>query len=60
MGRQKLFRKIYEGIQDDFKKIYFATIIDNNKNNEKRLVLKNRVILPDFFVEDVKKIIEFT
>jgi len=56
---QKLFKKIYENIQNDFKHIFFATIIDNNKNNEKRLVLKNRVVLPDFFIEDVKKIIEF-
>jgi len=56
---QKLFKNIYENIKNDFKDIYFATIIDNNKNNEKRLVLKNRVILPDFFIEDIKKIIEF-
>lgn len=56
---QQLFKKIYENIYKDFEYVYFATIRDNNKNNEKRLMLINRLILPDFYVEERGKIIEF-
>ena len=62
---QELFSVLYPIISKKYKGIYFATlnenkeIIDTGKNNEYRLSLNDRVILPDFFVEDIKKIIEF-
>lgn len=56
---QILFKQIYEKIKDEFKEIYFAECIDNGKNNEYRLNLKDRIILPDFFIKDIRKIIEF-
>ena len=60
---QKLFWSLYE-ILDNKNDVYFATLkynlIDNSgKNNEYRLKLSNIVILPDFFVKNDKKIIEF-
>jgi very-short-patch-repair endonuclease len=62
---QDLFLKIYDRIKGDFNEIYFATLNENNiidnsgKNYEFRLSLKNKVILPDFFIKDINKIIEF-
>jgi hypothetical protein len=62
---QDLFRSIYPEISKNYKEIYFATlnsskaIKDEGKNNEYRLILDNKVIFPDFFVKDAKKIIEF-
>ena len=56
---QKLFIQIYDKIKNNFKNIYFATKENNNKNNEFRLKLYDRLILPDFYIEDNKKIIEF-
>jgi len=56
---QELFIQIYEIIKEKFSNIYFATKEDNGKNNEIRLKLKKQIILPDFFVEENKKIIEF-
>lgn len=62
---QDLFREIYPDVSKKYNEIYFATlneskiIKDDGKNNEYRLALNNRVIFPDFFVKDAKKIIEF-
>jgi hypothetical protein len=62
---QKLFSSIYPIISDQYSEIYFATldvdkkISDTGKNNEYRLKLKSRIILPDFFIKDNGKIIEF-
>lgn len=62
---QDLFIKIYEYIKSDFNDIYFATlnenkeIDDSGKNYEFRLQLDDRVILPDFYIKDLGKIIEF-
>jgi len=56
---QILFKQLYNKIKNDFKEIYYAECIDNNKNNEYRLKLADRIILPDFFVKDNNKIIEF-
>jgi very-short-patch-repair endonuclease len=62
---QKLFVSLYNVISVKYKGIYFATlnenkeIVDNGKNHEYRLTLMDRVIMPDFYVEDTKKIIEF-
>jgi len=60
---QQLFWSIYEKINknDD---IFFATIkngtLDNSgKNNEYRLSLTNCVVIPDFFIKNQNKIIEF-
>jgi hypothetical protein len=62
---QKLFYHLHSILSDKFVDIYFATlnekkeIVDSGKNHEYRLVLEDRVIMPDFFVLDLKKIIEF-
>ena len=56
---QILFKQIFEQIKNDFNEIYFATKEDNGKNNEYRLDLFEKIILPDFFIKDIKKIIEF-
>ena len=56
---QILFKQIFAEIKNDFKHIYFATSIDNEKNNEFRLMLNERLVLPDFYISDNKKIIEF-
>jgi len=56
---QILFKSIYQIIQNDFNDIKFATIIDNDKNNEERLELNGHLILPDFLIKNNKKIIEF-
>lgn len=62
---QDLFQNLYDKIKEDFNEIYFATLNENkeidesNKNYEFRLSLNNKVILPDFFIKDINKIIEF-
>lgn len=56
---QELFHKIYKTVKRDFKKIYFATVKDNGKNNEFVLNIGKRSIKPDFFIMENKKIIEF-
>lgn len=58
---QKLFWLIYNNLKDK-NNIYFATLKngeldDSGRNNEYRLQLKTRIILPDFIIN--KKIIEF-
>jgi hypothetical protein len=62
---QELFTSLYPIVKNKFKNIYFATlnenkeIVDSGKNHEFRLRLNNRIILPDFYIEDNNKIIEF-
>lgn len=62
---QELFTSLYPIISKKYKEIYFATlnenkeIVDSGKNHEYRLSLKDRVILPDFFIKETGKIIEF-
>ena len=62
---QDLFKSIYPEVSNKYKEIYFATLDENKiikdigKNNEYRLILNDKVIFPDFFVKDAKKIIEF-
>jgi hypothetical protein len=62
---QELFSSLYPIIKNKYKDIYFATlnenkeILDTGKNHEFRLRLNNRVILPDFYIKDNNKIIEF-
>jgi hypothetical protein len=62
---QDLFTTIYPIIKNKYKDIYFATlnenkqILDTGKNHEFRLRLNDRVILPDFYIKDNNKIIEF-
>lgn len=60
---QKLFWEIYEKIEKR-NDIYFATLknglLDNSgKNNEYGLRLNDGFVLPDFFIKNEKKIIEF-
>jgi hypothetical protein len=62
---QELFSTLYPIIKNKYKNIYFATldenkeIMDTGKNYEYRLKLKNRLIIPDFYIKDNNKIIEF-
>jgi len=56
---QQLFNELYEIIKNDFSQIYYATKEKNGQNNEIRLKLKERIILPDFFIAEKGKIIEF-
>lgn len=63
---QELFKKLYDEIKNKFNDIYFATLsnghileFNNGKNYEYTLKLSDRIIKPDFFVKDCKKIIEF-
>jgi hypothetical protein len=64
---QELFIKLYEKLKNhNFdRKVYFAKLNENdeihesNKNYEYRLKLKKSFILPDFFIPDLKLILEF-
>jgi len=63
---QILFNELYNIIKFDFNEIYFATLNTNKeidlscaKNYEYRLLLNDRMILPDFLINDIKTIIEF-
>lgn len=62
---QKLFKSVYEQICNKYSEIYFATLNDNKeyeetgRNFEYRLELTTSYILPDFFIKDINKIIEF-
>ena len=65
---QELFWEIYNKLSDEYKcenDIYFATLGDgglldeSGSNNEYRLMLEESFILPDFFVKNKNKIIEF-
>lgn len=64
---QELFIAVYEKLlENNFnEKVYFAkldrnnNIHDTNKNYEFRLKLKDRIVLPDFFIPKLKLIIEF-
>jgi len=60
---QKLFWSIYEKLKNK-EEIYFATLSSETTdftggNNEYRLRLKNSLVLPDFFMKNENKIIEF-
>lgn len=55
---QKLFKAIDEAIQKYGYTTYYATKGDKY-NNEYTLKLDNRVINPDYFIEELKVIIEF-
>jgi very-short-patch-repair endonuclease len=60
---QKLFWSLYEKI-DQKDDIYFATLKnglldESGKNNEYKLKLESQVIIPDFFIKNKNKIIEF-
>lgn len=59
---QKLFWSIYEFVKED--EIYFATLKngqkdDSGKNNEFRLKLDTCAVIPDFFIKNKNKILEF-
>lgn len=65
---QELFWEIYNKLSDEYKsenEIYFATLgadkllDESGSNNEYRLMLNESFILPDFFVKNKNKIIEF-
>lgn len=62
---QELFKQVYNLIKNDYKEIYFAQlnenkeIDDSGKNYEYILKLNSKSIKPDFFIKDIKKIIEF-
>jgi len=62
---QQLFKSIYQIVKDKYKEFYFATLDENKqfdesgKNHEYRLSLSDKIILPDFFIKDIGKIIEF-
>jgi hypothetical protein len=62
---QKLFSELYPLVAERYKNIYFATLNENKviedtgRNHEYRLRLDKKIILPDFYVEDTKRIIEF-
>jgi hypothetical protein len=60
---QKLFIDLYESIKKDFKDtdIFFATLKKDEfaKNHEAILLLNNILIRPDFYIDSIKKIIEF-
>jgi len=62
---QELFSSLYPLISSKYKEIYFATlknnkvIMDNGRNDEYRLRVNGLVIMPDFFIKDLNKIIEF-
>ena len=63
MISQKLFWSIYEKLENK-EEIYFATLKNGvtdftGGNNEFRLKLNNMVLLPDFFMKNEYKIIEF-
>jgi hypothetical protein len=60
---QTLFWEIYNRL-DNKEEIYFATLKDglkdnSGKNHEFRLKLENILVLPDFFMKNKSKIIEF-
>lgn len=61
---QELFWKLYEKI-DNKNELYFATLKNDKKddsgvNNEYRLkLIDGSLVMPDFFIKDRKKIIEF-
>jgi hypothetical protein len=56
---QILFKTLDLKIKKDFKQIFYATCVDNDINNEYRLILSNKVLCPDFIILDKNKIIEF-
>lgn len=58
---QKMFFSIFEIIKNKYKEIFFATIKNNNENNEYEVILEDgyhRYFL-DFYVKDNNKVIEF-
>ena len=61
---QELFWKLYEKLENN-RSVYFAelsedkTLDDSGRNNEYLLRLSDRVVLPDFYDESTKRIIEF-
>lgn len=59
MISQELFVKLYERLKDRYTQIYFATKEKDGLNHEFVLNLDNHIIKPDFYIVDVKKIIEF-
>lgn len=65
---QELFWEVYNNFSEEYRsenEIYFATLgtdkllDESNSNNEYRLMLDRSFILPDFFVKNKNKIIEF-
>lgn len=61
---QELFWDIYEIIKDEYKEIYFATILngeraDNGRNNEFKIKTDTTIRSLDFYVRDINKVIEF-
>lgn len=66
---QELFWNIYELVKENMlsnkeNEIYFATLRegkkdDSGKNNEYRLELDTSVVIPDFFIKNQNKIIDF-
>ena len=61
---QELFWKLYEKLENN-RSVYFAelgedkALDDSGRNNEYLLRLSDRVVLPDFYDESTKRIIEF-
>ena len=56
-----MFFSIFEIIKNKYKEIFFATIKNNNENNEYEVILEDayhRYFL-DFYVKDNNKVIEF-
>lgn len=57
---QELFQPLYDSLDDELKEhTYFATKIKDGKNHEYKLQLQDRAIRPDFYIENLKLVIEF-
>jgi very-short-patch-repair endonuclease len=61
---QELFWHIHENIKNDYKEVYFATILNGDKvsdgtNNEYRIKTHVTVRSLDFYIKDVNTVIEF-
>jgi very-short-patch-repair endonuclease len=66
MVSQELFQVLWEIIKYDFNDVYFATLNEDKEiftnteiNHEYRLVLPGKTLIPDFFIESKKLVIEF-
>jgi hypothetical protein len=61
---QELFWEIFVQVKNDYKEVYFATILNGDKvsdgtNNEFRIKTDTTIRSLDFYVKDVNKVIEF-
>lgn len=61
---QELFWYIYEEIKDEYKEVYFATILNgekanNGKNNEYKIRTNLTTRSLDFYIKELNKVIEF-